>query len=155
MGIIAFKKVKDAYGWMSNMSPHPIHGYRTAEAAFQALRFADQSIRDLIKAEKSPMGAKMMAKKHADKMVIKPRSEPDLMLMSGIICTKVLAYPELKKELLATGDAEIIEDVTGRPNESGLFWGAALMPDARDGHDWVGENNLGKIWMYWRTKLAA
>jgi len=140
--VIAFRKVKDPYGWLSNMSPHPISGYRTAEAAFQAYRFDDPDIRKLIREEKSPMGAKMVAKKHADKMVIVPRSEADLQLMRGVVSWKIRCYPDLWKELVETGDAEIVEDVTSRPNESGLFWGAKL----EDGK-WVGQNHLGKIWM--------
>jgi len=74
--MIAFKKVKDPYGWLGNMSPHPIGEFRTAEHLFQATRF---------------------------------------------------------------------KDCTNRQNESGLFWGAAL----KDGV-WVGENQLGKFWMYLR-----
>jgi len=52
---IAFKKVREAYGWMSNMSPHPIQTWRTAEALFQALRFDDITVKLAIHNEKSPM----------------------------------------------------------------------------------------------------
>lgn len=149
--MIAFKRVKDAYGWMSNMSPHPVHGFRTAEAAFQALRFADENIRQLIKAEKSPMGAKMLAKKHIEKMTIQPRSSLDLILMESIVLAKLLQNPELKDQLLATDNQLIIEDVSARQNESGLFWGAALQPHGA----WNGHNHLGKIWMKWRDHIRS
>lgn len=153
--MIAFKRVKDAYGWMSNMSPHPVHGFRTAEAAFQAFRFADESIRQLIKAEKSPMGAKMLAKKHVDKMIIQPRSHLDLMLMEAIVLAKLLQNPELKDQLAATDNQLIVEDVTARQNESGLFWGAAGQTQVGGEVTWTGENHLGKIWMKWRDQLRA
>jgi predicted NAD-dependent protein-ADP-ribosyltransferase YbiA (DUF1768 family) len=62
---IAFKKVKDAFGWMSNMSPHPLaiedgnhlKHWRTAEAVFQAMRFDSPSISEAIRECPSPMGA--------------------------------------------------------------------------------------------------
>lgn len=46
MNVIAFTKVSLPFGWMSNMSPHPIvhHSceWPTAEHLFQALRFRDE-----------------------------------------------------------------------------------------------------------------
>lgn len=151
--MIAFKKVRDRYGWLSNMSQHPVQGYRTAEALFQALRFdpKDTDIIEAIKAEKSPMGAKMVAKKNSHRMVVTPRSETDLHIMRTVLRAKVMAHPELVKALLDTGEQEIIEDVTARPNESGLFWGAALQFSGK--WEWVGENTLGNMWMSLRSAL--
>lgn len=153
MEVIAFKKVKDAYGWMSNMSPHPVKGmgleFRTAEALFQALRFTDQTVIEAIRAEKSPMGAKMVAKANVAKMVITPRSYEDLHSMRYVLRSKVLQHPQLIKELLDTGDQILIEDVTARQNESGLYWGMAKM----DSGEWTGQNQLGKLWMGLRAAL--
>lgn len=151
MDIIAFRKVKEPFGWMSNMSPHGVGEYRTAEAFFQALRFNDPVIRAEIKAQKSPMAAKMVAKKHADKMIVVPRSPKDLEQMDTVLGIKLQVHPGLEIALERTGDATIIEDCTNRPNESGLFWGAAL----RDNGVWVGDNRLGKLWMQWRSHLRA
>lgn len=151
MTIIAFKKVRDPFGWMSNMSPHPINSYRTAEALFQALRFNDAEIINLIKAEKSPMGAKMVAKRYTEHMSVQPRSEQDLNNMRWVLGQKLRGHPELKQELLGTGDATLIEDVTARQSDSGLFWGAGLQGEC----NWVGENHLGKLWMELRDKLAG
>lgn len=53
------------------------------------------------------------------------------------------------KALLDTGDELIVEDVSARPNESGIYWGAAKMPDGT----WHGNNQLGKLWMDIRTQL--
>jgi ribA/ribD-fused uncharacterized protein len=150
--MITFKKVKDAYGWLSNMSPHPIDEWRTAEHLFQALRFPpDCFVAELIKAEKSPMGAKMVAKKHLGTVELshQPRSIEDVNVMIGVLMLKVKRNPELAKLLIDTGDEELVEDVTNRPNESGLFWGAALQNG-----QWVGRNHLGWCWMVVRDGYA-
>ena len=56
--------------------------------------------------------------------------------------------PLLKKKLLDTRSAEIIEDCTTHDWESSRFWGAVK----KDGI-WVGENKLGKLLMEIRDKL--
>lgn len=166
---IAFKKVKDAYGWMSNMSPHPVGQFRTAEALFQACRFGNPEIILMIHAAKSPMSAKMIAKANAREMAIVPRSPQDIDTMETVVLAKLNCHPDLKPQLLATGDQLIIEDVTSRPNESGLFWGAAQVDDdvaiamerinmtvvRSDGKNWYGQNVLGKIWMKIRADLQS
>lgn len=150
---IAFKKVKDAYGWMGNMSPHPVLGFKTAEAAFQAMRFDPMSpVFSEIKAAKSPMGAKMIAKKAHEHMLVVPRSITDLENMLFVLRMKfMVGHSDLADQLLATGDEEIVEDVTSRPNESGLFWGAKLNKDGT----WEGQNHLGKMLMKVRAELKA
>lgn len=150
---IAFKKVKDAYGWMGNMSPHPVLGFKTAEAAFQAARFDPVSpVFAEIKAAKSPMGAKMIAKKAHEHMIVEPRSATDLENMLFVLRMKFMAaHSDLADQLLATGEEIIVEDVTSRPNESGLFWGAKLNKDGT----WEGQNQLGKMLMQVRAELKA
>jgi len=154
MRTIAFTKVTLPYGWLGNMSRHPVthdgKEWKTTEALFQAMRFAPPSpVRELIRAEKSPMGAKMVAKKHADQRVVEPLSEADVVLMKLVLRLKIMTYPDLKKELLGTDDAIIVEDVTKRPGGTGSFWGAALQEDGT----WKGENVLGKLWMEIREEL--
>ena len=147
--MIAFRKVSEPHGWFGNMSPHPVEygglEWRTTEALFQAMRFEDYSIREEIRAEKSPMSAKMVAKKHADSLTVVPRSDDDLRNMRLVLRLKVDQHPALMKALLDTGDEEIVEDTTKRRDE---YWGARLV----DGK-WVGENVLGKMWMELRAKV--
>lgn len=145
--MICFRKVREEYGWLSNMSPHPVGVWRTAEALFQAMRFKDQAIITEIHSQKSPMAAKLVAKKHLDKMVVTPRSPEDLDNMRHILRAKLMCNQQLIKALLETGDQEIVEDVTNRPNESGLFWGKIL--------NGPGENTLGKLWMELRAELRT
>lgn len=160
MEVIAFTKVALPYGWLGNMAPYEVvtppgllkgqdgMTFRTTEALFQAMRFDDPQIRIAIWREKSPMGAKMTAKHYADKMVVQPRSPQDLENMRKVLLLKVTQHSELDDQLVATGDAQIIEDCSSRRNDSGLFWGAANV----DGM-WVGRNELGKLWMELRKQL--
>jgi ribA/ribD-fused uncharacterized protein len=155
--IISFTKVKLPFGWLGNMSPHPITWmdmeWRTSEALFQALRFDLQNregladslldIREEIRSQTSPMAAKMVAKRERDKMVVQPQSDRDCVHMGLVLQLKLEQHPQLLSMLDATGNARIIEDVTKRPHGSGLFWGAALQDDGT----WKGENWLGRIWM--------
>jgi len=150
---IAFTKVALPYGWMGNMSPYPIEydgkTWRTTEALFQALRFNDESLQELIRAEKGPMGAKMKAKGMADRMVIKQLSDLDIVNMELCVKLKLQQHPQLKDELLETGDKNIYEDVTKRGDRgSNTFWGAMLVDGV-----WIGKNVLGEIWMKFRNEL--
>ncbi len=151
--VISFTKTVLPYGWLGNMSPYPIHFddkiWRTSEALFQSLRFNDEDIKEAIRAEKSPMGAKFVMKANAEHMIIEPRSAKDLRNMRMCINLKLIQHSSLIPLLLATGKSTIIEDVTRRgPSESNLFWGAMLVDDK-----WVGENNLGKVWMEIREEF--
>lgn len=144
--MITFTKTKLPYGWLGNMSAHNIlynnKEWKTAEALFQAMRFEDEAIIEEIRSMKSPMGTKMVARKHLNKMIITPRSPLDLCNMVDVLSLKVKQHPDLKKELLNTGDEQIVEDCTKRGmSESNCFWGMVL----KDGQ-WIGENVLGKLW---------
>lgn len=153
---ISFTKVRLPHGWLGNMAPFPVEWggltWRTTEALFQARRFAEgDPVRELIRAEASPMGAKMVAKGHADRMVVAQQSAADLALMADVLRLKVADHPQLAEWLLATGDEEIVEDCTSRPRGSGLFWGAARQADGT----WRGENWLGRLWVALRAELPA
>lgn len=151
--MILIRKVNEDFGWLGNMSPFPVshkrRDFRTTEALFQALRFSDDEIVEAIREQKSPMAAKMKAKKHRDRMVVEPMSDADLDNMRLVLRLKLLQHPKLRAFLLATGDQEIVEDCTKRPRGSGLFWGAA-----EANNQWLGENWLGRLWMELRTELT-
>jgi predicted NAD-dependent protein-ADP-ribosyltransferase YbiA (DUF1768 family) len=164
MDPICFTKVKLPYGWMSNMSPHPVEYdgvWRTTEHLFQAMRFGlETTVAEFIRAEKSPMGAKMKAKTYLGTGLVKvqPRTPEDLDNMRLCIRLKVRQHLELAGLLLCTDDRLIIEDVRKRPSESGLFWGGAPVfkyPDDKEYVGHLGENWLGRLWMEYRAKLRA
>lgn len=160
--VIRFTKVSMPYGWLSNMSPHPINyegkEYRTAEALFQSLRFHDDSIVEHIRSQKSPMGAKLAAKSRKESMVIEPMSFVDVLNMKLVLRLKIEQYPELAAELLKLEDKYIVEDVTNRKKSlSARFWGASLTEFTHLYHTRLlidGENNLGKLWMDLRDILV-
>ena len=159
--VIAFTSVRAAYGWLSNMSPHSLAvewsarslsgTWRTAEALFQAARFDDPSIREEIRACRSPMQIKVVAKRGSRRMVVEQRGDLDLKQMRQVLSFKIEQHPDLRRGLLEIRpDALIVEDVTARGvTPSNVFWGAALIKG-----DWVGENRLGRLWMDFRRELA-
>jgi predicted NAD-dependent protein-ADP-ribosyltransferase YbiA (DUF1768 family) len=154
--IIAFTKVELSWGWLGNMSPHPLEweGKRwpTSEALFQAMRFPEGSpVCELVRLQKSPMAAKMVARKHRAERSIEPQSAADVELMHRILRMKVeqhCAAVEFRRQwetLLGMGDVLIIEDCILRLRGSGLFWGAALVDPVAN--RWRGRNCLGELWM--------
>ena len=150
--IITFTKVKLPFGWLGNMSPHPIEYdgkiWRTSEALFQGLRFNDEEIREIIRSEKSPMSAKMKAKKYKELMSVIPMSEKDEENMKMCVKLKINQHEIIRFRLKSTRKSLIIEDIGNRKGGRHLFWGAKKV----DGK-WIGENMMGKIWMEFRDEL--
>lgn len=148
------RKVAEPFGWMGNMAPYALthlgKEWRTAEALFQAMRFADVQAIVAIWREKSPMSAKMVAKRFADRMIVQPRSSEDVANMRIVLRLKIAQHPELKQMLLDTQDVLIVEDCSNRRNDSGLFWGAAQVDGV-----WVGRNMLGVLWMELREEIQS
>ena len=142
-----FKKVAEEYGWMGNMAPYPIKFdgkvWRTSEALFQSMRFDDDNVKEIIRGEKSPMGAKMKAKKNRDQMVVVPMSELDVENMRKCVKMKFDAHPQLKRQLMNTKDAFIYEDIGNRNGERHKFWGAKKLSESEGD----GNNMMGKILM--------
>ena len=150
--VISFQRNADEYGWLGNMSPYPVKYegkiWNTTEALFQGLRFNSEEIREIIRSEPSPMGAKMKTKKYRDSMEVEPRTEGDVENMKLCIKLKLEQHNSLKTKLLNTGTKRIYEDIGKRKGEKHLFWGSKNING-----EWVGNNMLGKIWMEMREKL--
>lgn len=144
--VVSFTKVALEYGWLGNMFRSPISEggeiWLTSEALFQSKRFDDPMIKELIRNEKSPMRAKMKAKKNQDQMIIVPRSEEDVELMRKVVKMKFDQNPVLKSKLKELKGRVIVEDIGNRKGDRHLFWGAKLVND-----EWVGENWMGTILM--------
>jgi predicted NAD-dependent protein-ADP-ribosyltransferase YbiA (DUF1768 family) len=155
--VIPFRKVAEPYGWLGNMSSHPLRVprepggvlYPTTEHFFQCERFEDPAIRRDICSKTSPMACKMIARRHATAMRIAPRTPEDLDLMRRTIRAKLDNHPGLRRDFLALpAGAVIIEDASRRGGASAAFWGMKL----RDGL-WSGQNWLGRLWMELRLEL--
>ena len=144
---IWFSKVAEENGWMGNMASYSIEyegkEWRTSEALFQSMRFEDESIKEIIRLEKSPMAAKMKAKKFRDQMVVVPMSEKDVENMRMCVRLKLEQHPELKEDLIATGNETIYENIGKRNGERHKFWGAKKISDTEAD----GLNMMGKILM--------
>jgi ribA/ribD-fused uncharacterized protein len=161
---IRFTKVKLPYGWLGNMAPFAIDYdgkyWRTVEALFQALRFNDEEIREAIRKEPSPMGAKFKVKSivkeltaagQLHKRSVEPLSKQDVDNMEMCIRLKLEQHPSLRKELLNTVGKTIYEDTTARGRKgTNLFWGAIKKDDGT----WEGQNVLGNLWMKVRDEIV-
>lgn len=150
--VIEFTKVDLPWGWLGNMFASPIKykgkEWKTSEALFQALRFEDEEIRELIRGEKSPMGAKMKAKGNKNKMLIEPMSEKDIENMKMVVRLKFDQNPVLKSKLKVSGEHVIVENIGERNGARHLFWGMKKING-----EWVGNNMMGKILMELREEF--
>ncbi len=175
---IVIRKVADQFGWLGNMSPHPVKfgdvTFKTNEHLFQVMRYLHleeqvkarrSGLRSVLKQisperrlvikaireKASPMSAKFAAKnqKHRPWMVIEPMSSQDVDNMSLCLNLKLGHYPWMVEALLETGSLLIVEDCSRRPSRSGKFWGAV----GKAGGPWFGRNMLGLLCMGKRSKV--
>ncbi len=155
---IWFKGVKEPNGWMGNMAPYPItyngQVWRTSEALFQSMRFNDPLIKEIIRAENSPLVAKWKAKSHRAHYIITPMSPQDIANMEACVLLKYQQHPKIASMLMATGKHLIYEDASNRKGVNDLFWGThrdpknPIMPIN-------GQNMMGEILMKVRGILLA
>ena len=131
------------YRFLSNFYPSLVNvdgiEYANAEAAFQAQKTLSEAERREF-AQLSPAVAKRKGRR------VKLRSdweEVKTELMEKIVRAKFMQNSELKKKLIETGTAELIE---------GNSWGDRVWGvDVKTG---VGENRLGKILMKIRKEMS-
>ncbi|MEB3224682.1 MAG: NADAR family protein [Synechococcus sp.] len=143
---IYFYKAYDPYGCFSNFSLHPIHceglHWPTVEHFYQAHKFlpgTQQGLIDKIRSAPTPELAAALGRdpQHSQR--------PDWeTLKQGImwqgIWTKFTTHGDIAQILLATGEAEIIEN-----SPVDYYWGC--------GADGSGQNYLGKLLMQVRDQL--
>lgn len=144
-------------GILSNFYPSPIiidnTTYNTVEQYFmamKALHFNDKEMYELIIKSKTPQDAKQLGRKvknfDADEW-----SEVSRDYMYKGNYAKYSQHPNLKVELLITGDAELAE---ASPYDK--IWGIGLSSNdlrAYDKQKWLGTNWLGEILMKVRKEL--
>lgn len=139
---IKFKFVNAPYGFLSNFSPHPVtyEGklYKTSEALYQALKFNEPSVREVIRACLTPKDAAMYGRSHGGMRSDWDQVKLDMMRM--VIRLKVEQHPFIKTALLATENEVLIED-----SNKDTYWGQK--PDG------TGANWLGQLWMELRNEL--
>jgi len=115
--------------------------YPTSEHLFQSLKFIEEEDIELIRSQPSPRDAFDMAQRMRTK-VRKGWLEDclNIQMMEKVVQLKFTQDESLKRMLLATGDAILIEDSPIDP-----FWGI--------GADGKGKNKLGEALMKVRSQL--
>ena len=136
----------DRYEFLSNFYERPFiyNGaeYKTGEHAFQAAKTLDNNEKQLIIDAETPGKAKRLGRR------VKLRDDWEAVkydVMYEIEKAK-FSDEEMKKMLISTGDAELIEGTTWHDN----IWGNCTCERCKN---IIGQNNLGKILMKVRDEL--
>ncbi len=141
--VINFYSTKDAYGCFSNFSAHPFRLnnkiWKTSEHYFQAQKFAGTEHEEELRLVDSPMVVARMGRSRQRPLRKDWETVKDD-VMREALRAKFTQNEELKRILLETGDAELVEHTA---NDS--YWG--------DGGNGSGRNMLGKLLMELRGEL--
>ena len=139
--MIVIDKFRGPFRFLSNFYASPIeyegYEYPTAEHAYQAQKTIDKAERTNIRNAPFPAMAKKLGRRCTLRSDWEKVKTP---LMWEIVRAKFLQNPKLKRKLVNTGDAKLIEENTW----GDTFWGTC---------NGVGENRLGIILMTIRTEL--
>ena len=129
----------------SNFAPTPvvIDGleYATTEHYFQAMKFAknDPKYAEEVRKSPTPGGAKKLGKSRQHPIDEDWNDQRDDVMRVALL-NKALQNPQFVKDLLASGDREIIE-----ASPWDYYWGTGAKK--------TGKNMLGKLLVELRTKL--
>ena len=149
---------KGEYRNFSNMSEHKIEiegvEYQTVEHYFQAAKAKefekDDELYEKILKAKTPKAVKALGKhvKNFDKETWDSKKDD---IMKQGIRTKFVQHPELRKQLLETGDKQI-----GYADPRNTYWGigtSQTSEKSKFSSKWRGQNRIGKILMDLRTEF--
>jgi ribA/ribD-fused uncharacterized protein len=130
------------YDFLSNFHPSPIEVdgivYSTVEHAFQAAKTFDLEEKQAVAQAATPG----IAKRKGRKVQLRPDWEQvKVGIMEELVRLKFTTHATQREQLLATGDAELVEGNTWKDT----FWGVCRGK---------GRNALGKILMKVRSDLA-
>lgn len=141
--IINFYSTRDEYGCFSNFSAYSfkLKGkvWRTSEHYFQAQKFVDTEHEEELRLVASPMVVARMGRSR-QRPLRKDWEVAKDQIMLEALRAKFSQNEELKKILLNTGDAVLVEHT-----RNDKYWG--------DGGDGSGQNMLGKLLMEVREEL--
>lgn len=140
---IKFYKIKDPHGYMSNYKKARffIYGrwWNWVEAPYQAQKTSVPSEYDAIHQAKTNNDSRLLGQK------VTMRSDWDQVkdqIMYECCMAKFLQHADLRAELMATGEEELVED-----SPTDYYWGCGA-----EGH---GKNMLGKTLMRVRKELQG
>lgn len=157
--ILFYNRDKDQYGFLSNFYPAPFmldgKQWNTVEHYYMAMKSDSEEYQDKIRQAATPGKAKRLGDSKIDdpawakQSLFRPNrggyslnpnwDDIKLDIMFKAVHAKFTQNPELGSALLATGDAELIED-----SPTDTYWGLG---------DGSGKNHLGKILMQVRSQL--
>ncbi|KAF8067882.1 hypothetical protein FPV67DRAFT_1494080 [Lyophyllum atratum] len=145
--VLFYDKHAPHYGF-TNFSQHPVvfegKKYPTSEHLFQSFKFHDHKpylAEHIRKCSSKPSVAFAEARRYQQD--VRPDwPHVNMEKMDITLWHKFTQHSSLKAELLATGDAELVED-----SPIDAFWGV--------GHDGKGRNELGKALMRLRKQFRA
>jgi ribA/ribD-fused uncharacterized protein len=140
---IKFYKTKDPYGFMGNFfkARFFIYGrwWNFVEAPYQAEKTSIQSEKDEIWKAVKANDSRLLGQK----VTMRPDwDEYKRFVMKECCLAKFLQHPDLRKQLMATGDEVLIED-----SPVDWYWGC--------GSDGTGKNVLGQVLMEIREELKG
>jgi hypothetical protein len=131
------------HAFLSNFYDSPVifdeKTYSTVEHAYQAAKTLDSSERNAIRTARTAGVAKRLGRKAT---IRQGWENMKVGVMLDLLREK-FSNPELRQQLLDTGDSELVEGNTWGDK----FWGV----DAKTGH---GKNMLGKLLMQVRMELS-
>ena len=143
--MIKFYRLKDPYGFMGNFYPSKVFVYgrwfKNVEASYQAQKTCVESEVLAIQQAEKPMQARNLGQK------VSLRENWDMIkdrIMYECVLAKFLQHSDLRKQLMETGDEELVED-TKSTND--MYWGC--------GTDGTGQNVLGQVLMEVRKELQG
>ncbi len=142
MNTIRFYRVSDPFGEFSNFAPYAITlkgTWPTTEHYFQAQKFVGTEHEENIRLIDSPMTAARAGRDRSKPLRQDWETVKDA-IMKEAVQAKFTQYADLRKLLLSTADAHLIEHTR---NDS--YWA--------DGGDGSGLNKLGLLLMQVRTEL--
>ena len=132
------EQFKGEFRWLSNFFPAQVYHdgieYPTVEHAFQAAKTLDFEQRWNI----SKMGSPSAAKRAGRGVTLRPdwKTAKDLVMIE-LVLQKFSRFPNLRQQLLDTGEAELIEGNWWHDN----YWGNCSCEEC----DQPGKNVLGQI----------
>lgn len=142
--ILFYGKSKPAF-FCSNFYPvsFVLDGKRwpTSEHYFQAMKFEDAGLQEQVRKTNGPMEAAIMGRRK-DLPCRKDWLSVRDSVMKKALIAKFSQNEDIRKELLGTGDAKLVED-----SPTDFYWGW--------GRDRSGVNRLGQLLMEVRAELQS
>jgi ribA/ribD-fused uncharacterized protein len=148
---------KGEFRYMSNDAPYPIdmegEKFPSVEHYYQAMKakeFDDKEVYEKVVKTKTGKAVKAVGKKVKNFAKELWDSKKDD-IMRRAVRAKFVQHPELRKQLLETGDRKI-----GKADPRNLYWGIGTsMESEKSKHPskWRGQNKLGKILMELRDEF--